>query len=142
MDEIVLAAGTALTTAMTTSGWELLKASVVGWWQRFHPEDAEQVGTDLDRLHQDAVAARDSGDTVLQEALVSDWRLRLHRLVNGNPEVRDELERLLDEQLTPALEESDQQRVRSLVQKTNVAGSNNITVVSGRDTRYNSPPSA
>ncbi|WP_051133637.1 hypothetical protein [Nocardia paucivorans] len=143
MDEIVLAAGEALAIAMTTEGWELIKNSVVGWWQRFRPEDAEQVGSDLDQLREDAVAAQADGDTAMQQALVSDWRLRLHRLVNGNPEVREELKRLLDDELVPALTDRDQQQVQSLVQKTSVVGSNNTTAVAGRDLNFgSSTPSA
>lgn len=142
MDPIVLAAGTALTTAMTTDGWAMVKAAVVNWWQRFRPEEAEQVGMDLDQLRGEALESQQNS-AGMEEALANEWRLRLHRLVANNPAVRDELKRLLDEQITPALSESDQQQVKSLVQKTSVIGSGNTTIVAGRDVHQgglSSPP--
>lgn len=144
VDEIVTAAGTALAAAATTEGWELIKTAMVSWWRRFRPDEAEQVGTDLEQLRSEVVEAQANHDVVTREALVSEWRLRLNRLVASNPEVRDELERLLEDELTPALNEHDRQQVRSLVQNTHVVGSNNVTIVAGRDVHHGGParPSA
>ncbi|MEU7143300.1 hypothetical protein ABZ942_27925 [Nocardia sp. NPDC046473] len=140
MDEIVMAAGTALAAAATTDGWAMIKAAVVGWWQRIHPEEAAQIGTDLEQLRSEVAEAQANNDTATQDALVAEWRLRLRRLVNSNPEVHSELRRLLEDEITPALNAQDQQHVRSLVQHTRVIGSNNTTSVAGRDIHHYGGP--
>ncbi|MFI2562341.1 hypothetical protein [Nocardia farcinica] len=137
MDPIVVALGTALLGAITNDGWASAKNVVVGWWRRVRPDDAEQIGIDLDNLHIEATAARASGDSAVTEALTSEWRLRLHRLLTEDPTLRADLERLLNDDLAPLLSAGDKSNVAALTQTAKVEGKRNITIVSGGDTNYN-----
>lgn len=133
MDEIAMAAGTALAAAATTESWSMVKAAVVNWWRRFHPDEAVRVETDLERLRTEVIDARTHTDTDAEQAITSEWRLRLQRLINTDPRVRDDLRQLLEEQIYRALNEEDRQRAQSLIQRTTVVGDNNHTIVAGGD---------
>ncbi|MGC4990522.1 hypothetical protein [Nocardia salmonicida] len=137
MDPIVAALGTALLGAITNDGWTKAKNVVVGWWRRVRPNDADQIGIDLDKLHTEAAAARASGDTATTDALTGEWRLRLHRLLTEDPTLRTELERLLNDDLTPLLSAGDKSNVAALTQTAKVEGKGHTVIQSGGDTHYN-----
>ncbi len=124
-------AGTALVKLMATDMWSGAKDVVTGWWHRHHPESAEQVGTDLDRLHDEVVEA--AGDEATREALTGEWRVRLRRLIASNPELAVELRRLLTEELTPLLARAN--ATTTVTQTATVTGDRNITIQAGRDIR-------
>ncbi|MFE3056013.1 hypothetical protein [Nocardia sp. NPDC059239] len=138
MDPIVMAVGTALVKVMATETWNTAKEAVVRWWRKARPEQADQVGKDLDELRSDAVAAGD--DTSTQEALTGAWRLRLHRLLNENPDLRGGLEQLLSDDLLPRLSVGDQSTVAAITQTAEVKGNRNTTVQAGRDANVKQQP--
>ncbi|MBU3060829.1 hypothetical protein KO481_04725 [Nocardia sp. NEAU-G5] len=129
MDPVVVQAGTALVKLMATDVWTGAKDLVVGWWGKHHPDQAEQVGADLDQLHAEVVDA--GADTEVREALAGEWQARLRRLVAANPDLAVELHRLLTEQLTPLLGRTHQ--TTTLTQTATVDGNRNTTIQAGRD---------
>lgn len=139
MDQIVLAAGTALVSAMATDAWQQARAAVVALWRRAHPKDAESVGSELESTRVRVLAARRDGDEDSERALVGAWRLHLQGLLDNDPAFAVELRRLLDEHLTPALAPGEQALVRSIVQKAKASGSSRIIQVGG-DATFNQPP--
>lgn len=58
VDPIVLAAGTALVSAMATDVWQQARARVVALWRRVHPQQADTVEADLEGLHAQVLDAR------------------------------------------------------------------------------------
>lgn len=128
----MIAVGTALVGAMATDGWARARDAVVAWWRRVRPEHADEVSRDLDQLRAEAVAARSSGDTATSEALAGAWRMRLHRLLTENPDLRSDLERLRDD-LAPLLSTGDRSTVEAITQVSNVKGKGNTVVQGGGD---------
>ncbi len=99
MDPLVLAAGSALVSAMATDAWAQARTAVVTWWQRSAsgrtvPEEAE-----LEAAHEVLLAAREGGDAQAERALVEVWCERLQQLLADEPQLRAGLERLLAGQL-------------------------------------------
>ncbi|MEV0259877.1 hypothetical protein AB0I49_00825 [Streptomyces sp. NPDC050617] len=132
MDALVLAAGTAVVGAMATDAWQAARSGVVAWWRRVRPEEAEEVDAALAQVRPRVLAARQAGDTADEEALVSDWRVRLERLVRADQRLAQELRTLLDDELTPALPAPEQSRVESLVMKASASGHGRV-YQAGRD---------
>ncbi|MFE3194306.1 hypothetical protein ACFXHA_35245 [Nocardia sp. NPDC059240] len=122
-------AGTALVKLMATDVWSGAKRVVVDWWGRHHPEQAEQVGTDLDQLHEEVIDVEFDDET--REAYAGSWRIRLRQLIATNPELAEELRQLLTEQLNPMLEAAAGQTTTTISQTATVAGSNNTTTQAG-----------
>lgn len=132
MEAIVIAVGTALVGAMATDSWARARDAVVTWWRQVRPEHADEVSRDLDQLRAEAVTARNSGDTATSEALAGAWRMRLHRLLTENPDLRSDLERLRDD-LTPIMNAGDRNTVEAITQVSNVKGKGNTVVQGGGD---------
>ncbi|MGW6505126.1 hypothetical protein [Nonomuraea angiospora] len=115
MDPIVLAAGTALVMAMATDAWQSDREGAVALWRRNRPEPADAVETEL-------MEARRDGDADTEQALVGSWQVRLQQLLRADPSLVQEIKRMVDEVLTPALEPTDQARVGSLVMEATASG--------------------
>ncbi|MEU1229380.1 hypothetical protein [Streptomyces sp. NPDC005828] len=122
MDPIVMAAGTALVSAMATNAWAEARDAVVVLWRRVHPERAEQVGADLEAVRADVLEARRTGDDAAEEALAGTWRTELQRLVRADPSLAADVRRLLDERLAPALPREERTRIGKLVMKAEASG--------------------
>ncbi|MFI0976328.1 hypothetical protein ACH4SP_04765 [Streptomyces sp. NPDC021093] len=122
MDPIVLAAGTALVGAMATEAWQQARRATVALWRRARPEQADGVDTSLADARTQVLAARQAQDTDVEEALVTDWQIRLQLLLREDPALADELRRLLDEELTPPLPAEEQDRIGSIVLKARATG--------------------
>lgn len=131
MDPIVLAAGTALVSAMATDAWQQARAATVGLWRRTRPERADRIGAELDVLRGQVLAAREADDEDTEQALTGAWRLHLHDLLRENPGLAAELQRLLDEHLTPALPENEQARTRSVVMKAEAHDNSRVYMAGG-----------
>ncbi|GCD32929.1 hypothetical protein OEIGOIKO_00647 [Streptomyces chrestomyceticus JCM 4735] len=118
MDPITTAVATALVGAMATDAWRRVTDAVVALWRRAHPERADGVGAELAGLRDDvlAVRAQPTPDPEAEQALITVWQGRLARLVDGNAELRAELQRLLAEDLTPLLPRAEQEHVTSIRQ--------------------------
>lgn len=87
MDPVVLAAGTALVTAMATDTWQQVREGVVALWRRVHPGQAIAVEADLTQLHEQILAALRNGDDDAERAPADSWqtRPRLLRRTTGVP---------------------------------------------------------
>jgi hypothetical protein len=114
MDPLVLAAATAVVTAMSTDGWQQAREVVVKLWRRGRPDHLPAIEADLDDTRAEVVTAREDGDSSAEEALVADWQRKLRRLLNTDPQLGAELQRVLDEQLTPLLPAAAQADVHNI----------------------------
>jgi len=103
MDPLVLAAASAVVTAMATDGWQQAREAVVRLWRRSRPGHVPAIETDLDGTRAEAVAARAAGDHAAEEGLVADWERKLRRLLAADPDLGIELQRVLEEELAPLL---------------------------------------
>lgn len=118
MDPLTMAVGTALVSVMTTDAWKQAKDAFVALWRKVHPERANAVAAELDVLRPQVLAARQNDDTETEAALAGQWRLRVQELLTESPDLAENLRRLLQEQLLPALDSTDQEHVQSIVIKT------------------------
>ncbi|MFI9846759.1 hypothetical protein ACIHFD_57735 [Nonomuraea sp. NPDC051941] len=132
MDPIVLAAGTALVTAMATDAWQEARDGAVALWRKVRPEQAEVVEAELVEVREQVLQARGEGDTDTEQALAGSWQVRLQQLLRADPSLAGELQRVLDEVLTPALKPADQERIGSLVMKAKASGHGRV-YQAGRD---------
>jgi hypothetical protein len=118
MDPIVVAFGTALVGAAATDTWKQARDAVTALWRRVRPQQADSIGTELDLLREDVVAAREAGDTDTERDLEGAWRVRLQQLLRADPQLAEELQRVLDEVLAPALAPAEQARVQTIITGT------------------------
>lgn len=121
MDPLTVAAASAVVGAMATQAWEQARQTVVGFWQRRRPDDVPAIAAELEHCHAEVVAARAAGDQATEEALVGDWQRRLRRLLGEDPALRAELQRVLDEELTPLLPRGEGARSGSVMMSANVS---------------------
>ncbi len=132
-----MAVGSALVAAMATDAWQQARDGLAALWQRIHPEQAEQMDSELETLRTQILQARQDQDPSTEQALEGMWRLQLQALLQREPLAAGELRRLLDEQLAPALDPGQRERAYSVLQNTTVFGGTSI--VAGRDV-YREPP--
>lgn len=136
MDPIVLAAGTALVTAMATDAWQQARDGAVTLWHKVRPEQADLVEAELAEVREQMLQARRDDDTDTEQALAGSWQVRLQQLLHADPSLAGELQRVLDEVLTPALEPAEQERIGSLVMKAKASGHGRV-YQAGRDQTIN-----
>ncbi|MEV4458360.1 hypothetical protein [Microbispora sp. NPDC049633] len=132
MDALALAAATALVSVLATEGWRDGRRAVVALWRRARPEQAPAVEADLAEARTELLAAREAGDEQAEQALVVEWRQRLHRLAAADPEAARELRRIVDDELTPLLP-PDGRRI-TVTQNATVTGFGRVNQA-GRDIR-------
>lgn len=132
MEPVVTTAGTALVNAMATDAWQQIRTAVVGWWRRVRPAQAGQVETDLDADRAQFLAARERDDEDTQQAVEGAWRLRLDRLVAGNPSLADELRLLLENRIQPLLHADEQTRIGSILMRAEARDNAQVNMA-GRD---------
>ena len=114
MDPLVLAAASAVVTAMATDGWQQARAAMVKLWRRSRPEHVPAIETDLDDTHAEVIVARKAHDRAAEEELVADWQRKLRRLLTADPDLAIELQRVLREELVPLLSASEQARLQNI----------------------------
>ncbi|WP_030609944.1 hypothetical protein [Streptomyces fulvoviolaceus] len=102
--ELARTAGTTMVTLMATQAWESTRDGMVALWQRFQPARAEAVGSELEATREDLLLAREAGDADTETELTAEWQARVRRLLLAQPEVADELRRILAE-LSPEFPE-------------------------------------
>lgn len=141
MDPIVVAAGTAVVSAMATGAWETARDAVVALWRRAHPEHAERTSEELEAVRAEVIQARRDGDTATEQALAGEWQNKLRRLVRNDPALAEQVRRLLEEHLLPALAADEQTRIRSIIQTANATGSSTIYQAGGNITTHLPPTS-
>ncbi|MFJ8147169.1 hypothetical protein ACIQ6R_19130 [Streptomyces sp. NPDC096048] len=118
METLALAAGTALIAAMATDGWNTVRSGAVALWRKVHPERVPAIEADLAAARTELMAAPHSETT--EAELVAEWRRRLARLLNEEPGLADELQKLLDERWRPLLSENDRVRVQRITMTADV----------------------
>jgi hypothetical protein len=139
MDPIVLAFGPALLAAIATDSWPRVREAVTGLWRRVHPrQDAGDIGTELDESREQILLARREGDTSTESALEGAWQVRLQRLLRADPAAADELRRVLEQVLTPALPPAEQTRIGNIIMTGSSHDSSTFTQI-GTQTNYNRP---
>ncbi|MFI7139551.1 hypothetical protein ACIBQ5_17805 [Streptomyces massasporeus] len=142
MDPIVLAAGTALVSAMATDAWQRTAASIADLWKRARATEGEVIDPDripneLATLRTNVVRARTDSDPEMEESLTGLWRLRLHALIEQNPSLAEALRSLVQESLLPEVDDLARVRVETLIQQSaKVSGGTNY--MAGRDMRVHS----
>jgi len=106
MDELALAAATALMTAMATDAWSVVHAGVVSLWRRVYPDRVPAVESELVDARNELVVSRQAGDAEVEKELAADWRRKFQRLTQAHPELIPELRMLAEEwtRLAPAAE--------------------------------------
>ncbi|MFJ7627163.1 hypothetical protein ACIQZN_11795 [Streptomyces sp. NPDC097595] len=95
--DIVDTGGSTLVALLATDAWLQAREGIVALWRRFRPAQADEVTLALDETREEVLAARGDGDTRGEADLVRDWERRLRRILADDPEVAQQLERLLAE---------------------------------------------
>ena len=138
MDPIMVAFGTALVGAIATSTWQGVREAVTGLWHRVHPQqEAGNIGTELDELREQVLLARRDGDTATESALEGAWQLKIQQLLRADPALADELRRVLDQVLTPALTPAEQAQI-NIIMTGSSHDSSTFTQI-GQQINYNRP---
>jgi hypothetical protein len=114
MDPLVLAAASAVVTAMATDGWQQAREAMVKLWRRSRPDHVLAIETDLDQTRDEVIAAHTAGDRAAEEGLVDEWGRKLQRLLGADPSLETELRRVLDEDLAPLLPAGEQTRLKNI----------------------------
>ena len=116
MDPVSLAFGAALVGAIATDEWPRVREAVVGLWRRLRPkQQADEVGAELDDLREQVLAAHHDNDADTEKALEGAWQVKAHQLVRADASVAEELQRVLDQVLTPTLAPAEQARVGQII---------------------------
>lgn len=128
MDPATLAstAAAALVGAMATETWQQARTAVVDLWRRALPQRADTIEAELVEVREEVQSARQTGDDDVEQGLAEDWQRRLMRLLRQDPGLATELQRVLDDVLTPSLSASDEERVRSIVMNATASGSSRV----------------
>jgi hypothetical protein len=114
MDPLVLAAASAVVTAMATDGWQQAREAVVRLWRQNRPGHVSTIETELEETRAEVIAARSAGDRAAEEGLVADWQRKLQRLLNVNPDLGIELRQVVDEELAPLMPADEQARLKNI----------------------------
>ena len=138
MDQIVMAAGTALAGAIASDAWQQVRDAVTGLWRRVHPHHADGIGAELDELREQVLRARRDGDTDTEKALEGAWQVKLQGLLRADPALAAGLRRVLDQVLTPALTAAGQARIAAIFMAGSSHDSSTFTQI-GTQTIYNRP---
>ncbi len=138
MDWIALAAGTALVGAIATDAWQQVRKEVTGLWRRVHPQEADGIGTQLEELRLQILLARRDGDARTENALEGAWQVKLQQLLRAEPTLAAELQRVLDEVLTPALTPAERTRIGTIIMTGSSHDSSTFTQI-GTQTNYKRP---
>ncbi len=128
---LTLAAATTVVQLLTTAAWGQAKSAVGDLWRRAHPERAETVQVELEESRTEVLAARQIGDEQVEQALVGEWHSRLRRLLAADPQLADELRRVVAE-LRSALADADPSRDTTITMQATTFGSSRVNQA-GRD---------
>ncbi|ATL32223.1 hypothetical protein [Streptomyces formicae] len=148
MDEIAMAAASALVGVMATDTWRQARDGLVALWRRVRPERAEEISSELETLHTQVLNAHAEADSAeVLQGLEMTWRGQLRALLRHDPRTAAELRRILEEELAPALEPGERERLYKVIQTVhggtghNVAG-HTVNVTDNRGTIGPTDPKA
>lgn len=128
MDDLALAAASALMTAMATDAWSEVHAGAVGLWRRVYPDRVPAIEAELLAARDELAAARQDGDAEVGMELAGEWRRKFQRLIRENPGLIPELQ-MLEEAWTRLVPASGRARSGGVtIEQT--------AVVHGRGTTY------
>ncbi|MFJ8646769.1 hypothetical protein ACIRNI_11655 [Streptomyces sp. NPDC093546] len=103
---LATAGATALVQQMVGETWEQAKGRIVAFFARRAGTDPEAVTAELDAVRAELLAAEETGDerttADAQAEARTEWRARMRRTLQADPEAAGELRAMLDE-LLPAL---------------------------------------
>lgn len=136
------AAGT-LVSLLATDAWHKATEGLARLWRRVHPERVATVQAELAeaRAQLTAVGADGEREQVTDE-LTAEWRGRLGRLLAADPQIKDELSRLFEQVLAPALTEATETAgpsVHRVHQVAKVEGDDAQVIQVGRDLNIGRP---
>ncbi|MEV6524944.1 hypothetical protein AB0M43_23585 [Longispora sp. NPDC051575] len=121
------AAGTTVVGLLATDAWQLTRTAMGSLWRRVWPQRAEALEAELVDVRAELLAAHAVGDTAAAQALVGEWQGRLRRLLAADPQVADELRRLLREDL--AVPTGDRAWTDDVLQEVTASGQSRVNVV-------------
>jgi hypothetical protein len=104
-------AGNTLVTLLATDAWEKARSAIGRSWKLVHPASAAVIEAEMAEARAALVAdvgQDEQSREVLVTALRAEWTARLQRLLVTHPQAADELRRVLDEELIPALPPASQ----------------------------------
>lgn len=82
-------------TLMVTDGWQQARDGFVQLWRHFRPESADAVASELDSTRTAALAAHESGASVVERALRDEWVRRITELLASHPTAAQTLREML-----------------------------------------------
>ncbi|MGH3887532.1 MAG: hypothetical protein ACRDSZ_13355 [Pseudonocardiaceae bacterium] len=132
--ELTALTSTAATTVvqlLATAAWEQAASAVGRLWQRVHPKRAETVQAELEESRTEVLAARQAGDEQVEQALVGEWHGRLRRLLAADPQLADELRRVVAE-LRSVLADAEPAQGATITMQATTFGSSRVHQA-GRD---------
>jgi hypothetical protein len=98
---LATAGATALVQQMLTDTWTSARDRVVGFFSR-GTADPESVGAELEAARAGLIDAQQSADEDTAADIQAEWRSRMRRALQADPQAAAELQALLDE-LAPSL---------------------------------------
>ncbi|MER6574525.1 hypothetical protein [Nonomuraea sp. NPDC001023] len=117
---------------MATDAWQSARDGAVALWRKARPEQVQVVEAELVEVREQVIEARREGDADTEQALAGAWQVRLQQLLRVDPSLAGEIQRVLDEVLTPALQPVERERIGSLVMKAQASGRGRV-YQAGRD---------
>ncbi|WP_422741106.1 hypothetical protein ACN27B_18665 [Micromonospora sp. WMMD754] len=90
-------------TLLATDSWTTARDAMVALWKRVHPQRSDLIAEELGEARTALMTARHDGDSITERDLIGEWQGRVRRLLAADPQVSEELRRLLSEELRPAV---------------------------------------
>jgi hypothetical protein len=105
--ELVALASTGAATVvalLTTDAWGQAKTGLGSLWRHVHPDEARSIESDLAEARSTLLAATAERSEQITRVVVGEWRDRILSLLAAEPWLADELRRVLQDDLGPALD--------------------------------------
>jgi hypothetical protein len=135
VEALAMAAATALVGAMATDAWQKARSAVLALWRRVHPDRVATLEEQLSEARSDVLA----GDSKVAEEVALAWKRQLLHLLNDDPFLEGELQRVLDDELTPLLSPALQRRIQNISMTATASGQAQV-FQAGRDIQINRRP--
>ncbi|MGA5703406.1 hypothetical protein [Peterkaempfera bronchialis] len=114
---------------MVTESWALLRDGIAALWQQIYPGQGEVIARDLDAIREE-MRNPVGEDAPTAEVVQQEWRRRLRRHLEENPELVPQLEQLLDSlQVAAPAPRQVHQTARATGGSTVNQAGGNITIV-------------